>query len=457
MSSPEAAPGSHEAYYDTFYHANSIKDYQILQRNTKNNTAIVEFANGKQQTYYVGGPYTIEDAKNVYVGDIWIMAGQSNMRGHGYQVNPYTNCSLIEHGKPGIHLYNSKEEWTQAEEPLHQLYTSKRRVHHTLPDPTVKNPKLLEYRGASLGLTFAKHYRKELNMPIGLVASAHGGRSLEDWKRPETINKETEDTTLYGAMMARIKAVSRIAGILWYQGESDTNTTEEATTYEIRFRQWLDQVREDVGFHTLPIAFVQIGAHAIDVEEIKRNWEIVQLAQFRVMLDQVHTAGVSSLGCSLDDRVHLSAVGLKIVGKRLAAAALRLMNPQNTSVFFSNDTFSAHYQDPIVHELKDKIPPCISFTAADQVWPGCAIADNDNSSDDLYRDILGFGLECADKRAAIIKARLVNNGTDNKVEIWISQKPSVPLFLTYGLKYPFIDSFETEWPAFSIEVKTLTT
>jgi sialate O-acetylesterase len=450
MPSSKTTPGSHEAYYDTFYHANSIKDYQILQRNTKNNTTTVEFTNGKQQIYNIGGPYTIENAKNVYVGDIWIMAGQSNMRGHGYQVNPYTNSSLIEHGKPGIHLYNSKEEWIQAEEPLHQLYMSNRRVHHTLPDPTVKNPKLLEYRGASLGLAFAKHYQNELNIPIGLVASAHGGRSLEDWKRPETINKETEDTTLYGAMMARIKEVGRIAGILWYQGESDTNTVGEATTYETRFRQWLDQVRKDVGFYTLPIVFVQIGAHAIDAEEIKRNWEIVQLAQFRVMLDQVYTAGVSSLGCSLDDRVHLSAVGLKIVGKRLATAALKLLNPQDTSVFLSNDTFSATYQNPIIPELKDKIPPCILFTFADKTWP---VTDNNSSSDELYRDILGFGLKCTDKRVEIIKARLVDNGIDNKVEIWITQKPNVPLFLTYGLKYPLINSFDTEWPAFSIEVK----
>ncbi|CEP19124.1 hypothetical protein [Parasitella parasitica] len=447
MSLSELTFESHEKYYKTAYYADCIKDYQILQRNPLNDSATVIFYNGTQQTYKIGGPYTINGANNIYVGDIWIMAGQSNMRGHGYQIDPYSKCSLIEHGQPGIHLYNSEEEWTTAEEPLHQLYKSKRTVHHTLPDPTVKNPKLLEYRGASLGLSFAKHYQKiSSNIPVGLVASAHGGTSLNDWKRPDTINKDTEDTTLYGAMMARIKAVGGcIAGILWYQGESDTNTTQDASTYEPRFRRWLDQVREDIGFQALPIAFVQIGPHVIDLEETKKNWTSVQLAQFRIMLEQVHTAGVSSVGCSLDDRLHLSAVGLKLVGERLAIVASKLVNPLDTSTFVSNDTFCAQYQDPIVSHLKGSLPPCILFT--DQGW---SVRQTYNAND-LRLNVAGFGLQCADEKVAIINARVEKNGC--QIKIWISHKPNDDLFLTYGLKYPLIDSLNKGWPAFLIKVK----
>ncbi|OAD06763.1 carbohydrate esterase family 6 protein, partial [Mucor lusitanicus CBS 277.49] len=164
------------------------------------------------------------------------------MRGHGYQIDPYTNCTLIEQGQLGTHLYDSKEEWTRAKEPLHQLYLSPR-----------------TYRGASLGLSFAKEYREKLsNVPVGLVASAHGGTSLNDWKRPDTLDEDSEDKTLYGAMMARIKAVGgRIAGILWYQGESDTTVAEDALTYRDRFRLWMDTLRQDLRDPTLPIAFVQ--------------------------------------------------------------------------------------------------------------------------------------------------------------------------------------------------------
>ncbi|CAO3609283.1 unnamed protein product [Mucor fragilis] len=406
----------------TYYAVESIKDNQVLQRCAITNTAIVCFEDGSRHIYKTGGPYSIHKASNVYVGDIWIMAGQSNMRGHGYQIDPYTNRSLIEQGQPGIHLYNSKEEWAIAKEPLHQLYLSKRTVHHTLPDPTVKNPKLLEYRGASLGLSFAKQYQQENpNVPVGLVASAHGGTSLNDWKRPDTLNDDAQDTTLYGAMLARIKAVGGcIAGILWYQGESDTNAAADASTYKERFRLWMRVVREDVGNATLPIAFVQIGPHAIDVEETKKNWELVQLAQFDLMTEQDYTAGVASIDCSLDDRLHLSAAGLKIVGRRLAIVASRLLHSSQGTVSFPNYVFCAQYQEPITPGLTGKVPPCILFTV-NQAWP----------NEGLVEDIEG----------------------GNQIRIWISHKPKTELLLTYGLTYPLFDSSNKGWPAFRIKVQ----
>ncbi|KAL9558458.1 hypothetical protein MBANPS3_000876 [Mucor bainieri] len=396
-----------------FYAAESIKDNQILQRCAMGERALVSFADGSVQSYEQGGPYTIHKATNV----------------------------LIEQGQSGIHLYNSKEEWTTAKEPLHQLYMSKRAVHHTLPDPTVKNPQLLLYRGASLGLSFAKIYsRRFSNVPVGLVASAHGGTSLNDWKRPDTLNEETEDRTLYGAMMARIKAVGgHIAGILWYQGESDTNSTEDASTYKDRFRLWMDTVRRDVRDPALPIAFVQIGSHAIDVEEMKKNWELVQLAQFDLMMEQGYSAGVASIDCPLDDRLHLSALGLQLVGKRLALAAADLVIAARNGMGLSKDTFCAQYQDPIIPNLKGTIPPCILLATP---WPTTLSARNN--------EVLGFGLRCEDKSVAIIHARAREN--PNHVEIWISHKPKTELFLTYGLTYPLVDSFHKGWPAFCIKV-----
>ncbi|KAF1797801.1 SGNH hydrolase-type esterase domain-containing protein [Mucor lusitanicus] len=425
----------------SYYAAESIKDNQILQRCARNEQATVLFEDGSLRAYNVGGPYRIHKARNVYVGDIWIMAGQSNMRGHGYQIDPYTNCTLIEQGQLGTHLYDSKEEWTRAKEPLHQLYLSPRTVHHTLPDPTVKNPKLLEYRGASLGLSFAKEYREKLsNVPVGLVASAHGGTSLNDWKRPDTLDEDSEDKTLYGAMMARIKAVGgRIAGILWYQGESDTTVAEDALTYRDRFRLWMDTLRQDLRDPTLPIAFVQIGPHAIDVGEMRKNWKLVQLAQFELMMEQGYSAGVASIDCSLDDRLHLSAAGLKVVGKRLAIAAENLLMAARSGVGLHKDTFCAQYQDPVIPDLNGKIPPCILLTTT---WPTEPLVEGS--------DVLGFGLCCQDKSVAIIHARV--SEIRNHFNISISHMPKTELFLTYGLTYPLIDSSNKGWPAFCIKV-----
>ena len=56
----------------------TIQNSQVLQRGP-DNTATVTLENGETLTLPVGGPYTVGDAHNVYVGDLWILAGQSNM------------------------------------------------------------------------------------------------------------------------------------------------------------------------------------------------------------------------------------------------------------------------------------------------------------------------------------------------------------------------------------------
>lgn len=307
---------------DDPYIYKTISNFQVLQRHERTNKAYVRI-NNKIVEYKVGGPYTIMGCHDIYVGDLWVMAGQSNMRGHGYLTDRFTHQSHQSSVLSNVHLFNSQEAWQVASDPTHRLALSPRQVHHTLPDPTVKHPELLECRGASLGLAFAGHYQ-ELeghSVPVGLIASAHGGTSLNDWKRPDEINADTANTTLYGAMVDRIRKVGQVAGILWYQGESDTTNKEDASTYYARFQEWMKVLRQDAG-QSMPFVFVQIGAHRVDVPEMVAGWMEVQDAQVK-LFDHGHpnTAGVASLDGGLDDRLHLSAVALKKVGKRLARAA----------------------------------------------------------------------------------------------------------------------------------------
>jgi hypothetical protein len=82
----------------------TIRDDQVLQRS----------ADGTAQGLPMGGPYTVEGAQNVYVGDLWVLAGQSNMEGVG-------DLTDVETPSPFVHSYQSREEWAIAEEPLHWL------------------------------------------------------------------------------------------------------------------------------------------------------------------------------------------------------------------------------------------------------------------------------------------------------------------------------------------------
>ncbi|GAA5815706.1 hypothetical protein MFLAVUS_009220 [Mucor flavus] len=303
------------------YPLQTLTDFQILQRDLNTNTSTVISPDGTQVVLKTGGPYSIGEKQDIYVGDIWVMAGQSNMRGHGFLQDPF--CTNKVPDFPPVHLYDSTETWCQSNDPTHRIFLSKRKVHHRLPDPTVRNPDICKYRGASLGPAFAAHY--EPGVPVGLIASAHGGVSLNDWKRPTELTAEAYDSTLYGAMISRIEKVgNNVAGVLWYQGESDTGCASDADTYGERFLQWVKALRLDTRAD-LPVLFVQLASHRVTLPDMINNWMTVQDQQRRLMSGTDFVVGVSSIDCGLDDRVHVSKDGLAVIGKRLARAANLLL------------------------------------------------------------------------------------------------------------------------------------
>lgn len=176
-----------------------------------------------------GGPYSVEvrvagstsvDAvKDFFVGDLWILAGQSNMEGVGDLVD-------VEASDPRIRSFDQSDRWVLANEPLHQLVNAADRVHWRKNKEGVakklEGQELEQYvaerkKGAGLGLPFAKEMLRRTGVPIGLVPCAHGGTSMEQWS-PALRDKQGD--SLYGATYRRFLAVgSKVRGVLWYQGE----------------------------------------------------------------------------------------------------------------------------------------------------------------------------------------------------------------------------------------------
>jgi sialate O-acetylesterase len=81
-----------------------------------------------------GGPYTLRfrlrhkpeqtaEVKELLVGDLWVLAGQSNMEGVGDLID-------VEQPHPLVHSYTMAESWEVAREPLHWLCCSIDLVHH---------------------------------------------------------------------------------------------------------------------------------------------------------------------------------------------------------------------------------------------------------------------------------------------------------------------------------------
>ena len=289
------------------------------------------FEDGKLVGVPTGGPYTIQvqvrvggveggpgntlSITDVYVGDLWILAGQSNMEGYG-------DLTDVTPANDKVQLLGMDDRWSTAEEPLHWLVDSPDPVHSQNPkDRAARSAAFHKTRtkGAGLGLPFADALERATNVPIGLIATAHGGTSMEQWSPAK---KDKGGDSLYGSMLRSVKlAGGKAKGLLWYQGESDAMNPDAAKVYAQTFGDFIAAVRDDLGQPDLPFYFVQIGRFVNGGSP--RDWNAVQDAE-RVLAERVPNAAVvASIDLELDDGIHVSTPGQKRLGRRLARIAER--------------------------------------------------------------------------------------------------------------------------------------
>ena len=296
-----------------------IRDCQVLQRDG-DDKARLHLAGGDVLELPVGGPYEVGAARQVLVGDLWVLAGQSNMEGVGDLVE-------VESPSPFVHSFQSCERWAIAAEPLHWLAESPRPVHHALlgRDPIPDSPEQrdpLRGKGVGPGLAFAKEYYARTGVPVGLIPSAHGGTSLTQW---DPGLRDRGGDSLYGATMERIAAVGgKIAGVLWYQGESEANP-QDAEHFHDRASALTEAFRRDLRRPDLPFYFVQIGCVFGDAGQgwgwSPEAWSTVREAQRRLAGVLPHSGMVTAIDLELDDLIHIGTPGQARLGRRLAGVA----------------------------------------------------------------------------------------------------------------------------------------
>ena len=184
------------------------------------------------KTPQAGGPYNIEiqgynhlTIKNILVGEVWLCSGQSNME--------WTASSGIN---------NADEEIKNANNPQIRLFnvfhaTSIYPQDHFTGEWTECTPETMRNFSA-IAYFFAKKLSKEMGVPVGLINSSWGGTPAESWMPEDVIQKDNylkeavarqkpvtwgpvEPGRIYNSMISPLVPF-RIAGVLWYQGESNT-------------------------------------------------------------------------------------------------------------------------------------------------------------------------------------------------------------------------------------------
>ncbi|KAL0314983.1 UNVERIFIED_CONTAM: putative carbohydrate esterase, partial [Sesamum angustifolium] len=89
---------------------------------------------------------------------------------------------------------------------------------------------------------------------IGLVPCAIGGTQISEWRRGGPLYKQ-----LLSRALAALQGGGVIRAILWYQGESDTRSQEDAKLYKKRLAKFFTNIRSDLKLPELPVVQQQKG------------------------------------------------------------------------------------------------------------------------------------------------------------------------------------------------------
>ncbi len=276
---------------------------------------------GKIKGLKAGGPYKIEVyikekdgnvsqkkvIRNVCAGYVWVAAGQSNMQG----------CGLLKDAAkphPMVRAFYMNDRWDVAKDPIHNLWQCVDDVHVDLGVERGERKNLIT--GTGPAVSFAQKMFELTGIPQGIIACAHGGTSMSQWDPPL---KSLGGKSLYGATLRRImKNGGKIAGIIWYQGESDANENNHSL-YKERMKNLINSFRKDLNNKNLPFVAVQLGRY-INAGMRSGYWNSIQYQQYEFLDEIKNYSVVSAIDLSLDDTIHISGRDQKRLGERIAYA-----------------------------------------------------------------------------------------------------------------------------------------
>jgi len=169
-----------------------------------------------------GGPFTMEIAcaqgsftvQDIYAGDVWMCAGQSNMELQMDRLRDVFSEEWESTEFPLIRLFKVPQEWDFAS-PREEL------TGGSWISPLRET--LHEFTGT--GWFFAKELYKKYHIPIGLVRTAWGGTPVESWMSEDAL-KDFPEKTAESKKYADSGERERIA----------KETTDAITEWETRLR-----------------------------------------------------------------------------------------------------------------------------------------------------------------------------------------------------------------------------
>lgn len=274
----------------------------------------------------------VTELAKVYVGDVFVAAGQSNME-LNYAQYYEGNNNAYNFGKGLV-------KKTDLPKPLVD-----KNVKFVIADHDAKNTDFpLDNVNLNAGawlnadstnslhlsyLTqqFALQLRaKHPNVPVGIIQTAWGGTP---------IRRHIRGGDIYANHIAPLKDF-HVAGVLWYQGCDDAMNFSTATEYESQMTALINQYRSVFERKDLPFLYVQLARwpnyqYTQNVREAQRT--TLDNANLQ---DRSNVAMTVSLDTDKGTSALIHPLGKDILGARMAAQYLAMENGTKNAVSVPN-------------------------------------------------------------------------------------------------------------------------
>jgi sialate O-acetylesterase len=276
------------------------------------------------KTPEAGGPFTISIKgynevilKNILIGEVWLCSGQSNMEMSASWGIDDGEEEAKNAANPNIRFFTVPK--LTAESPQNNF----------LGNWTESTPETMKYFSA-IGYFFAKRLREDLkNVPIGLISSNWGGTPAEIWMPEDVVNNDPlllenakklneqeygprQPGRAYNAMIYPIVGF-KIAGTLWYQGESNVGSLVYDKTLGALISSWRKEWKDDFPFYYVQIAPFKTGSNNFSNVTVRDSQ--------RKLLKEVSKTGMVVIS-DISDTIDIHPKNKKDVGIRLANLAL---------------------------------------------------------------------------------------------------------------------------------------
>lgn len=257
--------------------------------------------------------------RDLLIGDVYLCAGQSNME---MQV---------------IYALDGWNRTHAATDPLLRLLAVPRGAAYR-PAEVFSSAAAWQVAAPTTVAPFsaachamAAELRRRWGIPIGAIAAAWGGTTIEPWtlldasgqvsQTPSSGQTPTAPGVLAHGMLAPLGGTS-LAGIVWYQGESDVGRAGYGTRLAAAIAGW----RAQFGAHT-PVYVVQLtGYGAPQVVPGPSSGALLREEQRRAIL--ANAPGQLVTAVDLGERDDIHPANKVELGRRLALAAAGQTLPQ---------------------------------------------------------------------------------------------------------------------------------